>query len=264
MEVWTIVNQKGGVGKTTTTISLGALLAENANVLLVDMDPHGSLTSYFGYNPDTLDDSVYNLFQGHPVVFTSLIRRTRWPRLFVLPASTAMATLDRQLGNHEGMGLVLTRALTRMAGRFDYVLVDCAPQLGVLMINAIAACRRLIVPVQTEFLALKGLERMTVTLDMVVRSRRTLLPYTILPTMFDKRTRASQFALDWLRERFGEKVWDGIIPVDTRFREASAAGIPLPLMMPEARGALAYGNFLATLLQSDRSTAQASHLATGT
>jgi chromosome partitioning protein len=253
MKVWTVANQKGGVGKTTTSVALGGLLSQwGLRTLLIDIDPHASLTSYFRYDPDVLEESVYSLFRGvaekRDVDPGSLIYPTGTEGLDLMPAEMALATLDRQAGRLEGMGLVLKQALQRLSGRYDHVVLDCPPILGILMINAMAACDQLIIPVQTEFLALKGLERMLHTLEMVTKSRRVPLPYLIVPTMFDRRTRASIDTLRVLRESYPEKLWQGLIPIDTLFREASKAGIPPALFAPESRGMTAYGQLLQELM----------------
>jgi chromosome partitioning protein len=250
VRIWTVANQKGGVGKTTTAVTLGGLLAaRGARTLLVDLDPQGSLTSYFGHDPDTLTPSVYALFVpapgGDPA---ALLRRTPVERLDLLPASTALATLDRQLGVREGMGLLLRLALRRLEPAYDFALIDCAATLGVLMVNALAACERLIVPVQTEFLALKGLERMMHTLDMIARSRRERVSHIVVPTLFDRRTRASVETLAALRERYPASLWDAAVPVDTQFRDAAKRGLPLSVLAPAARGVEAYAALLDALL----------------
>ncbi len=257
MKVWTIANQKGGVGKTTTTVTLGGLLAGwGLRTLLVDLDPHGSMTSYFRYDPDSLEHSSYSLFSAklekQHVDAGKLIRETGTDGLELLPASMALATLDRQAGRLEGMGLVLKHALAELSDCFDYVLVDCPPMLGVLMVNALAACERLIIPVQTEFLALKGLERMMRTLTMILRSQEAVLPYTIVPTFFDRRTRASFDSLRMLRENYSDMLWNDVIPVDTKFRESSKAGIPPTVYSPDSHGVQAYTRLLEFLHNSEK------------
>jgi chromosome partitioning protein len=256
MRVWAVANQKGGVGKTTTVVSLaGQLCTRGYRTLMVDMDPHGSMTAYFGHDPDDMERSLYQLFQlaGQRSVMNaeSLILETRFENLFLLPASTAMATLDRQLGAKEGMGLTVSKALQRIHDKYDAVLIDCPPQLGVLMVNALAACEHLVIPVQTEFLALKGLERMLRTIAMVGKALNKQIQYTILPTMFDCRTRASNSTLKVLHEKYPDKTWSAVIPVDTQFREASRNGVPLSLKAPKDRGAIAYGLLLDDLLERD-------------
>jgi chromosome partitioning protein len=252
MKTWAIANQKGGVGKTTTAITLAGLLAgRGSRTLLVDMDPHGSLTSYFRLDPESVEPGVYQLFQSAGPATANLldraIRATGIDKLSLLPAATAMATLDRQLGAREGMGRVLADALALLAGRFDFVLLDCPPTLGVLMVNALGACDHLVIPVQTEFLALKGLERMLRTLDMIERARRAPLPYTIVPTLFDQRTHAAREALEQLQRQYAAHLWNGVIPVDTQLREASRKAAPLSTLTQSARSVLAYDALLATL-----------------
>ena len=253
MKVWTVANQKGGVGKTTTSVSLGGLLSQwGLRTLLIDIDPHASLTSYFRYDPDALEESVYTLFKGvaekRDVDPAGLVYPTGTEGLDLMPAEMALATLDRQAGRLDGMGLVIKQALQRLQGRYDHVVLDCPPILGILMINAMAACEQLIIPVQTEFLALKGLERMLHTLQMVTKSRRQPLPYTIVPTMFDRRTRASIDSLRVLKESYPQHLWHGVVPVDTLFREASKAGIPPALFAPQSRGVGAYAQLLQELM----------------
>lgn len=245
MRVLAIANQKGGVGKTTTTVSLGGLLASSGKrVLLLDIDPHGSLSTYFRQDPDTQALSSYTLFQERKTFSRDSILRlivaTEYPNLHVLTSTTALATLERQAIGQDGMGLVLSRALARISDDYDYVLIDTPPLLGVLMINALAACQYLVIPVQTEFLALKGLERMVNTLKMMSRSRKKTLAYTIVPVMFDRRTQASVTSLRTIRNSYPEQAWPGHIPIDTRFRDASKAGVPPHLFDPASRGAEAY------------------------
>ncbi len=261
MKIWAVANQKGGVGKTTTAVTLAGLLAEKGHrTLLVDMDPHGSLSSYFGFEPDELDNSIYNFFQavanGVRIEPEPVIRTTRVANLSLMPASMALATLDRQLGVRKGTGLVMVKALREVRERFDYVLIDCPPVLGVLMINALAACEKLLMPVQTEFLAQKGLERMLKTLEMVQRNGQQPLPRVIIPTMYDRRTRASIDAWAALRNSYPEYIWESTIPVDTGFRDASKAGLPLSMLRPRSRGVIAYSKLLQYLLRPEQTVVE--------
>lgn len=253
MEIWTVANQKGGVGKTTTTITLGGLLAaEGKRVLLIDTDPHASLTYYFGIDSEELEVSVYDIFaRGKSMAKEEILQAlcpTGIDNLDILPATMATATLDRSLGKKSGMGLVLKRALEKLEGEYDIAILDCPPVLGVLMVNALAACNRVLVPVQTEFLALKGLDRMMRTMELMQSSQQKNYRYTIIPTMYDKRTKASLEAYNKLRETYGENVWPGVIPVDTKFRDASLAMLLPHEYSPKARGVFAYGALLEYLL----------------
>jgi chromosome partitioning protein len=248
--VWTVANQKGGVGKTTSSIALAGILAERGHkVLLVDTDPHASLSYYFDIESEDLDLSVYDLFvqvSNKEQIMQSLCP-TQYHNIDILPATMGLATLDRSLGSKGGMGLVLKKAIKKLSGEYDYVIIDCPPVLGVLMVNALAASDRIIVPVQTEFLALKGLDRMMKTLDIMQLEQENPFAYTIVPTMFDKRTKASILAYKKLQELYGEMVWNGVIPIDTNFRNASNCQKTPSDYAASSRGVFAYKNLLKYL-----------------
>ena len=253
MRVWAVANQKGGVGKTTTSIALAGLLADaGKRVVVVDLDPHGSMTSYFGQDPDALEHSAYDLFLHQGTVPQGLPQRLLLPtsheRIKLLPASTALATLERQSPGQSGLGLVIAKSLAQLWGEFDHAVIDSPPLLGILMVNALAASQQLVIPVQTEFLAVNGLERMVSTLAMINRSRKQALPYLIVPTLFDRRTQASMSTLRALRNSYPEQLWPAYIPVDTRLRDASRAGLTPSQFDPNCRAVLAYRALLKHLL----------------
>ncbi len=262
MQVWAVSNQKGGVGKTTTVANLAGLLAQRGDrVLMIDLDPHASLTSYFGFVPETVEAGVYHLFRDtiarrrpDPL---ALIRPTDIRQLDLMPAMMALATVERQAGAIEGLGLVIEQALKPMRSHYDYVLIDSPPMLGVLMVNALAACDRLLIPLMADFLSLRGLERMLKTLAMIDRSRRQPLPYLIVPTLFDRRPRVCRDTLRLLTERYGDHLWSDVIPLDTKVREASQAHRPLNRYAPHCRAARAYANLLEHLLAQTPETSQA-------
>ncbi|EPI4955312.1 TPA: ParA family protein [Vibrio parahaemolyticus] len=251
MIVWSVANQKGGVGKTTSTVTLAGLLSQKGHrVLMVDTDPHASLTTYLGYDSDTVSSSLFDLFQLKTFTRDTvkpLILQTELEGMDIIPAHMSLATLDRVMGNRSGMGLILKRALQAVSQDYDYVLIDCPPILGVMMVNALAASDRILIPVQTEFLAMKGLERMIRTLTIMQKSRPDRFKVTIVPTMYDKRTRASLQTLTQLKKDYPNQVWTSAVPIDTKFRDASLKHLPASHFASGSRGVFAYKQLLIYL-----------------
>lgn len=256
MLIWSIANQKGGVGKTTTAISLAGLLAEQGfRVLLIDTDPQASLTCYLQFDPEQMPVSLFDLFVEPAKTkeeFSQIIVPTDIKNISLIPASMALSTLDRMAGTQDGMGLFMKKQLTLVEDDFDFVLIDCPPVLGIMMLNALAACQKLLVPVQTDFLASKGLEQMIKTLDIIQKSYADDFDFCIIPTMYDKRTRASVNALEALIDSYTSKVWRGVIPVDTKFRDASLEHLPVSAYARDCRGTSAYEMLLNDLMQTGK------------
>ncbi len=252
MRVWAIANQKGGVGKTTTTLALGRGLAMRGHrVLLVDLDPHASLTRSFGIPSEPPPEGVLELFAAPPQPLSALARPAAIENLSYVCAQAALATLERRSANQPGLGLALSQALARHDGQHDYILLDCPPTLGLLMINALAAADRVVIPTQAEPLALHGLAGMRRTTEMVERSRRRPLPVSVLPTLYDKRTRAGQEALKQMEIDHGERVWDDAIPVDTRICNTELLVQPVSDDGYPGRALSAYRRALNWILQND-------------
>ncbi len=258
MLVWAIASQKGGVGKTTTVASLaGWLQKEHLRVLVIDTDPHASLTSYLGFEDETLDNNLYDLYSTREMTkekVLSTITHTRFQGLDIIASTMTLATIDRQLSGRMGVGRILAKSLKLIEDCYDVVLIDCPPVLGALMVNALVASSIILVPTQTEFLALKGLEGMVRTFHIMHNADQNYnINYLIVPTMFDKRTKASLNSLEHLRAHYHKFLWQGMIPIDTLFRESSQRGLPIPIMNEDCRGAVAYRELLLELIKRELS-----------
>lgn len=257
MLVWAVASQKGGVGKTTSVASLaGWLQKENLRVLVVDTDPHASLTSYLGYEDDKLEqNNLFDLYAMKNLSREGVLRcitHTPHEGLDLIAASMTLATIDRQLSGRQGVGRILLRSLKLIEDCYDVVLIDCPPVLGALMVNALVAATTIIVPTQTEFLALKGLEGMVRTFTVMQRANASVhFEYLIVPTMYDRRTKASVQSLAYLQTHYLDHVWSECIPLDVQFRESSAKRLPLPLMDPGCYGAVAYHHLLSFLVERE-------------
>ena len=236
-----VANQKGGVGKTTTTINLGAAIAEHGKkVLIVDLDPQANATTGLGVASRDLQESVYQVL-CEEVAARDVIRPVDVPDLDLLPSSLALAGAEIELVSAFSREHRLTRALAPIVGAYDLILVDCPPALGLLTINALVFARELLVPIQCEYYALEGLGQLAGNVDLVRSNLNPELAISrIVLVMFDGRTKLSEQVAGEVRAHFGDRVCNQVIPRSVRLSEAPSYGQPITLFDPTSRGAVAY------------------------
>lgn len=252
-KIYALANQKGGVGKTTTAINLGAYLAQaGRRVLIVDCDPQANATSSLGLDKNQLETSIYD----------ALIRETQLARvtlrspelgLFLVPSSPALAGAEVELVGMLAREYRLQQVLTPVASGYDYVLIDCPPSLGLLTINALTAAHDgVIIPIQCEYLPLEGLSQLHQTIDLVrARLNPNLVVRGLLMTMFDGRTNLAQQVVDEVRRHFGDQTFRAIIPRSVRLSEAPSYGQPISTYAPRSSGAVAYAALAHELIAGD-------------
>ncbi|MGI8577135.1 MAG: ParA family protein [Nocardioidaceae bacterium] len=240
--VITMCNQKGGVGKTTTAINLGAALAElGRTVLLVDFDPQASLTVGMGLNPNEMDPTIYHLMMEHHVPIDDVIVETSVAGVDLVPSNIDFAGAEMQLINEVAREQVLARAIAPVLNRYDVILIDCQPALGLLTVNALAASDGVIVPLECEYFALRGVALLKGTIDKVQdRLNPKLKIVGLLGTMYDGRTLHSREVLQTLVDGWGDAVFHTVIRRTVKFSEATVAGEPLTAYATTSAGADAY------------------------
>ncbi|MEZ0343004.1 ParA family protein [Mycobacterium sp. pV006] len=241
-KVIAMCNQKGGVGKTTSTINLGASLADyGRRVLLVDLDPQGALSAGLGVPHYELDNTVYNLLVEPRVSIDQVLLTTRVPGLDLVPSNIDLSAAEIQLVNEVGREQSLARALYPVLDRYDYVLIDCQPSLGLLTVNGLACSDGVIIPTECEYFSLRGLALLTDTVDKVHDRLNPKLEISgILITRYDPRTVNSREVMARVVERFGDLVFDTVVTRTVRFPETSVAGEPITTWAPKSAGAQAY------------------------
>ncbi len=251
--IYTLVNQKGGVGKTTTAINLGAYLAKmGRSVLVVDLDPQANATSSLGVDKRAVQSSTYDALLTNDVPASSILFNERL-QLSLLPSSPALAGAEVELVEEADREFKLKHALESMDGKYDYILIDCPPSLGILTVNGLVASRDgVLVPVQCEYLALEGLGQISQTIE---RIRSVLFPDLrvrgVILTMFDPRTNLSSDVVKEVNNHFPGQVFKSIIPRSIRLAEAPSYGLPISAYAPNSVGAKAYESLAKELLIDD-------------
>lgn len=239
--VISIVNQKGGVGKTTTAVNLSAFLAKKRKkVLMIDLDPQGNATSGFGFDKMKLKNTVYDLLVNDEEI-TNVILPTQVKNVDMCPTNINLAGAEVELVSAISRETILKNAIDTVRDQYDYVIIDCAPSLGLLTINALAACDGVIVPIQGEYYALEGLTQLIDTINMIRKKLNPKIGITgVVITMHDSRTQLTKQVVEEVQKYFGDKVFKTFIPRNVRLAEAPSHGQTIDEYDAKSKGAVAY------------------------
>ena len=236
-----VANQKGGVGKTTTSINLSACLAEaGKKVLVIDADPQGNTTSGLGLDKNDIEDTIYNIMLGEKTI-EETIKKTCVEGLYIVPSNISLTGAEIELIGKDSREFILKENIEKISNNYDFILIDCPPSLNIITINALVASDTVLVPIQCEYFALEGLEQLLHTIGLVRDRLNTSLDIEgIVFTMFDARTNLSLQVVEEVKRSLGDSVYRSIIPRNVRLGEAPSHGLPITLYDSKSKGAESY------------------------
>jgi chromosome partitioning protein len=255
MRIIAIVNQKGGVGKTTTTINLGAaLIREGRKVLIIDLDPQANLSYSLGFRSNETTKTMYDVLKGTAELSKCIVKHNASGLDFV-PADIDMTASELELSSQAGRELILTEELKQLAGAYDYVLIDCAPSLGILTLNALVAAKEVLIPLQTQYLAMQGMSKLIETLDLIKRRLNPDINVTgIVGTMYDSRKNLPGEVVEAVRQTFGDKLFTTLIRDNVSLAEAPSYSQDIFSYKPTSNGADDYAALAKELMTMEVNT----------
>lgn len=259
-KIISVANQKGGVGKTTTSITLSSMLAQkNKKVLLIDADPQGNATSGLGVEKN-IEKSVYDLLVEETTV-NEIVKETNIKNLKVCPSNINLAGAEVELVSMMSREQRLKEKIEEVRGEYDYIIIDCPPSLGLITLNAFTASNSVLIPIQCEYYALEGLGQLINTINLVKKHlNKSLEVEGALLTMYDIRTNLSNQVVNEVKKYFGDKVYKTVIPRNVKLSEAPSYGMPITLYDSKSKGAKSYDKFVKEFLKSNEFAKKAKHM----
>ncbi len=252
MRTIALINQKGGVGKTTTAVNLGACLAElGKKVVLIDIDPQGNSSSWMGININELHKSMFNVFHDNTPI-KEILHETSIKNMWVVPSNVTLAAIERTLANKLENDTILKKSISPLLNHFDYIILDCPPSLGLLTVNALSAVKEVFIPLETKVLALNGLVTLINTVNLVKDTLNPALEVTgIIACMFDVRTNLSNKVVEKIMDKFHDKLFKSIIRESTQLAECPISNQPITQYAPDSRGTQDYMDLAREVIEGE-------------